>query len=65
MPSVVPGTGQMLRVHRPVCVLRAAILLEELPASLDLRQPEIQNLGVSALGHEDVRRLDVAVDDAF
>ena len=31
----------------------------------DLRQSEIQNLGVSALGHKDVRRLDVAVDDAF
>ncbi len=31
----------------------------------DLRQPEIQNLGVAALGDEDVRGLDVAVDDAF
>ncbi len=30
----------------------------------DLRQAEIQYLGVPALGHEDVRRLDVAVDDA-
>ena len=31
----------------------------------DLRQTKIQNLGVPALGHEDVRGLDVAVDDAF
>ena len=29
-----------------------------------LRQPEIQNLRVSALGDKDVRRLDVAVDDS-
>ena len=31
----------------------------------DLRQSEIQNLGVSALGDEDVGGLDVAVDDAL
>ena len=31
----------------------------------DLRQSEIQNLCVSALGDEDVSRLDVAVDDAL
>jgi hypothetical protein len=30
----------------------------------ELCQSEIENLGVPALGHEDVRRLDVAVDDA-
>ena len=30
-----------------------------------LCQPEIQNFGVSALGHEDVSRLDVAMDDAL
>jgi hypothetical protein len=28
-----------------------------------LRQPEIQDFGVPALGHENVRRFDVAVDD--
>ena len=31
----------------------------------DLRQPKIQNLGVSALGHKQVCGLDVAVDYAF
>jgi hypothetical protein len=30
-----------------------------------LRQSKIQNLGVSAPGHKDVRRLDVTVDDTF
>ena len=36
-----------------------------LPSQCHLCQPEIQNLGVSAFGHENVCRLDVAVDDAF
>ena len=31
----------------------------------NLRQSKVQNLGVSALGDEDVRRLDVAMNDAF
>jgi hypothetical protein len=31
----------------------------------DFRQSEIENLGVSALGDEDIGRLDVAVDDSF
>src|SRR3984885_11709844 len=31
----------------------------------DLRQPKVQNLGMSALGDKDVRGLDVAADDAF
>ena len=30
-----------------------------------LRKPEVQNLGVPALGDEDVRGLDVTMDDAF
>src|SRR5262249_13523309 len=33
-------------------------------ARTQLRQAEIQDLGVTALGHEDVRRLDIAVNDA-
>src|SRR5438105_13738988 len=31
----------------------------------NFRQPEIQNLGVASLRYEDVRRLDVAMDDAL
>ena len=29
----------------------------------DLRQPEVQNLGVAAIGNEDVRGFDVPVHD--
>jgi hypothetical protein len=32
-------------------------------ACTDLSQPEVQNLGVPALGHEDIAGLDVPVDD--
>src|SRR5580658_7222870 len=33
--------------------------------SRNLRQPEVENLGMTTLGDKDVRRLDVAVDDSF
>ncbi len=35
------------------------------PNRSNFRQPKIQNLGIPALGDENVRRLDVAVHDAF
>ena len=41
------------------------ISLADLGCQYDFRQPEVQNLGVSALGDKDVGGLDVAVDDAF
>jgi hypothetical protein len=31
----------------------------------DLRQSEVENLGMARLSNKDVRRLDVAVDDSF
>ena len=34
-------------------------------AGSDLRQPEVQNLRVPAIGHEKIRRLDVAMDNAL
>ena len=42
----------------------SALVLAELVREADLRQPEVENLGVSALADEDVGRLNVAVDDA-
>ena len=31
----------------------------------NLGQPKVKNLGMSAFGNEDIRRLDVAMNDAF
>src|SRR6266436_4111737 len=58
------GTGEMLLVDRGCHGVRRGNLARRTGRGRDLRQPEIQNLGVSALGHEDVRWFDVAVDDA-
>ena len=60
-----PGTGQMLRVHRIRLRVKRRNSARRTACETDLRQPEIQNLGVSALGDKDVGGLDVAVDDAF
>ena len=57
------GTGQMFRVHR--LRVKRGNLARRTASQTDLRQPKVENLGVAALGDEDVRRLDVAVDDAF
>src|ERR1035441_6134193 len=50
-----------------IAVSRVLVQIERAVGSLvnDLRQPEVQNLGVSALGDKDVCGLDVPVDDAF
>jgi hypothetical protein len=57
VPTAVPGlvrcaSSRSLRSRLPLCRLHS------------LGQAKIQNLRVSPLGHKDVRRLDVAVDDA-
>ena len=50
--------------HRSItCQLNLARKRLSFPTSCELRQPKIQNLGLSPLGDEQVRRFDVSVDD--
>ena len=55
----------MLFVNLRVCGVCRGVLARRTACRSDLRQPEVENLGVPALGDKDVRGLDVAVDDAF
>ena len=64
-PSVAPGTGQVLFVHRDVWSRRGRATWLAIAAWRDLGQSEVENLGVAALGDEHVRRLDVAVNDSL
>ena len=60
VPRVDPG---LVRWSLPERMFAAAMRLAE-EFRLYLRKAEIQNLGMSALGGEDIRRFDVAVDNA-
>ena len=56
----------MLRTHSPYRILGSrGFILSTGTRGCDFGQAEIQNLGMSTLGHKNVGRLDVAVDDAF
>src|ERR1700730_311811 len=59
------GTGHVPLTHRRLLVGCSRRFYHSVTNWRHLRQPEIQNLGMSTLGHKDVRRLNVAVDDAF
>src|ERR1700730_16423204 len=55
----------MLRVHRTRLRVKRRNFAGRTACKTDLRQSEVEHLGVSTLGHKDVRRLDVPVDYSF
>jgi hypothetical protein len=65
VPSVEPGRVRCCSSTAAVKVFAEANWLEEPPVSVTLAMAEIENLGVRAFGDEDVRRLDVAVNDSL
>src|ERR1035437_7767042 len=54
----------MFLVHRTRLRASRCYLARRTGCDHDLSQPEVENLGVTALGDEDVRGLDVPMDDA-
>ncbi len=53
----------MVRVHVLRC--KRIRIARHTPRGTDLGKTKVQNLGVSSLGDEDVRRLDVPVNNSF
>ena len=51
--------------HRHSLAMRGLVRRRRLGPLDQLRQAEVEHLGLAARRHEDVRRLDVAVDDAL
>ena len=59
------GTSEMLFVNRARLCVRRCNLTGRTGGGRHFRQPEVQNLGVFAVGDENVRGLDIAVNNAF
>ncbi len=59
------GAGEMIRARRTRFRVKSRNLARRTGCDHDLRQSEVQNLGVAALGDKDVRWFDVAVDYAL
>ena len=55
----------MISVHRTRLSVKRRNLARRTGCQTHFRQPKIENLGVAALGDEQVRGLDVAVNDPF
>ena len=65
MPTAEPGLVRFSLPSVPELVFASATWLAEVSRLLHLGQSEVQDLGVAALGHQDVGGLDVAVHDAL
>jgi hypothetical protein len=63
VPECRTGAGQVLLVDHARHRASQSNLAGGSACGCDLRQPEVENLGMAALGYKDVGRLDVAVDD--
>jgi hypothetical protein len=55
----------MLRVCRNRLRVKRRNVARRTACKTDLRQPEVENLGVPALSDKNIGRLDVAMDDAL
>ncbi len=68
VPTAVPGLVRSAAIYRrrlsPVVERPVCELVGRCGANL-LGQAEIENFGVAALGDENIRRLDIAMDDSF
>ena len=65
MPSVDPGLVRCSSTAIAVGAVTSSVGVDEAGFGFHLRQTEVENFGVSALGDENVGRLDVAMNNAL